>query len=186
MLIFIATPPTRSCTRADTGAGVGRVSEELLLHFFGTVDVLEPSGHLLDKARAALAHPSQFGAPAGHAAADFLQQGLETWHPAPGRYDCVWVQWCFLYLTDDDVVALLKRAVAGLKPRGMIVVKENVCQEGFVVDRDDSSLTRSAAYLQGLFSRAGVAVAYNVRQRGMPAELFEVRMFVLKPRPAAS
>ena len=46
-----------SCA-ADTGAGVGRVTEKLLLHHFGTVDVLEPSAHLLDKARVVLADTS--------------------------------------------------------------------------------------------------------------------------------
>ena len=158
------------------------MSEQLLLHHFGTVDVLEPSAHLLNKARTVLADPTSFGAPAGHKAGNFYQQGLESWQPEAWRYDCIWVQWCLLYLTDGDAVAFLQRAAAGLKAGGLIVVKENVCRDGFIVDRDDSSLTRSTAYLQGLFARANVSVLYNVKQRGFPGELFEVRMFALKPR----
>lgn len=148
------------------------------------MDVLEPSGHLLDKARQALAYPASFGAPPCHKAGQFYQQGLESWQPVAKRYDCIWIQWCLLYLTDDDIVSLLRRAAAGLRPGGAIVVKENVCGTGFVVDRDDSSLTRSAAYYAGLVARADMATTYSVRQRGMPRDLYEVRMFVLKPRSA--
>lgn len=53
---------------------------------------------------------------------------------------------CLLYLTDDDLVALLQRCAAALRPGGLIVIKENVCASGFVVDGDDNSLTRSHAY----------------------------------------
>jgi hypothetical protein len=35
---------------SDCGAGVGRVSKELLLHLFQEVDLLEPSAHLLQTA----------------------------------------------------------------------------------------------------------------------------------------
>jgi hypothetical protein len=37
-------------THADCGAGVGRVTKELLLHHFTEVDLLEPSQHLLETA----------------------------------------------------------------------------------------------------------------------------------------
>jgi protein N-terminal methyltransferase len=171
---------------ADTGAGVGRVTKQLLLHFFGTVDVLEPSAHLLAKARASLPPVATVpGIPPGHTAGRFFQQGLESFEPEPGRYDCIWVQWCLLYLTDDDLIACLRRAATGLKGGGRIVVKENICKKGFVVDRSDSSLTRSTAYLSGLFARADMATIYSAKQRGMPEELFEVRMFVLQPRCAS-
>jgi protein N-terminal methyltransferase len=37
-------------------------------------------------------------------------------------------------------------------------VKENVCKEGFVVDKDDNSLTRSNAYMLELFNKAEMSV----------------------------
>lgn len=40
------------CNNTDCGAGVGRVSKELLLHVFQEVDLLEPSQHLLETAGA--------------------------------------------------------------------------------------------------------------------------------------
>jgi len=44
----------RTLTVLDCGAGVGRVSQELLLPFFDTVDLCEPVPKLLDQARANL------------------------------------------------------------------------------------------------------------------------------------
>lgn len=173
----------RKLTAVDCGAGVGRVTQELLLHYFDTVDLLEPSCHLLDKARKniklAVAGRNY---PDGHEAGEFLSLGLQQFDPAPQRYDCIWVQWCLLYLTDADALALFERCKTGLKGDGLILVKENVCKEGFVVDTDDNSLTRSDAYMGGLFEQAGLEVVAAAKQRNFPKELFEVRQYVLRPR----
>jgi protein N-terminal methyltransferase len=86
----------RHCRRrvglADAGAGVGRVTQELLLKHFGTVDLLEPSKHLLDTAQEKLAALSKIF-PTGHRPGKFLYQGLETFVPENQRYDCIWLQW---------------------------------------------------------------------------------------------
>ena len=47
----------------------------------------------------------------------------------------IWVQWALLYLTDQDAVAFFQRCKTGLAPGGIIVVKENICAKGFVVDK---------------------------------------------------
>ena len=96
---------------ADCGAGVGRVSKDLLLRFFAHVDLVEPSAHLLAAARARLGEAvAAGGACGGRAGARlvgqpraFLQCGLQAWNPAPATYDVVWVQWALLYLTDGEM-----------------------------------------------------------------------------------
>lgn len=40
----------------------------------------------------------------------------------------------------------------------LVQVKENICKEGFVVDKDDNSLTRSNTYMLELFQKAGMSV----------------------------
>ena len=45
----------------------------------------------------------------------------------------------------DDVVRFFERCGKALKPGGMLLCKENVSAEGFVVDRSDLSITRWAA-----------------------------------------
>ena len=42
----------------------------------------------------------------------------------------------------------LRKCAAALKPGGLVIVKENICASGFIVDEEDSSLTRSDAYVQ--------------------------------------
>ena len=37
-------------------------------------------------------------------------------------------------LLADDLVALLERCKAGLREGGIVVIKENVCRTGFIVD----------------------------------------------------
>jgi hypothetical protein len=51
------------------------------------------------------------------------------------RYDCVWVQWVFSQLNDEDAVVFLKKAKASLNEGGVIILKENHCTHGFVVDK---------------------------------------------------
>jgi len=47
----------------------------------------------------------------------------------------------------EDVLEWLHKCAAALRPGGLVILKENICASGFVVDEDDSSLTRSDAYL---------------------------------------
>jgi protein N-terminal methyltransferase len=108
----------RRLVAVDCGAGVGRVTGGLLLRHFAEVDLLEPSRHLLDTAvRDLKARAADY--PEGHKVGRVLCQGLQDFDPTssggegveggeggeggeagPRRYDCIWVQWCLLYLTD--------------------------------------------------------------------------------------
>lgn len=82
-------------------------------------------------------------------------------------------------------MAFLRRCAAALRPGGVIFVKENVCNEGFIVDSEDASVTRSHAYNVELFTKhAGLKLAHTALQRGFPKPLFKVRMYALKPAEA--
>jgi len=167
---------------ADCGAGVGRVSKDLLLRFFATVDIIEPSEHLLAAAKTRLAAAVKKGGDLVGKPRTFLQSGLQAWSPPPASYDVIWVQWALLYLTDADAIAFLKRAAAALKPGGVLVVKENIAASGFVVDKEDRSLTRSHPYMLDLGKAAGLTCVSDARQRGFPAGLFGVRMYAWRAK----
>ncbi len=81
-----------------------------------------------------------------------------------------------LYLTDNDVEAMFVKAKSGLKPDGLIFVKENVCKEGFVVDNDDSSLTRSNKYMQDLFEKSNM----QVRSVSL-SDLLQLMVIIISP-----
>jgi hypothetical protein len=62
------------------------VSEQLLLHHFHTVDLLEPSQHLLSTGQAKLSAAVARGSfPRGHGLGLCLCQGLQEFQPQPQR-----------------------------------------------------------------------------------------------------
>lgn len=172
----------RQLVALDCGAGVGRVTEQLLLHHCAEVDLVEPSAHLLEAAKQRLGGHAVKGVPRGHKAVNFYQAGIEAHDPEPGRYDIIWLQWAALYLTDDDLIAFLRRSAAALKPGGMLFVKENVCERGFILDTSDASVTRSHAYYTQLFDKAGLRLTHTALQKDFPKGLFKVRMYALLPK----
>eukprot|EP01024_Parvocaulis_polyphysoides_P040034 TRINITY_DN3634_c0_g4_i2.p1 TRINITY_DN3634_c0_g4~~TRINITY_DN3634_c0_g4_i2.p1 ORF type:complete len:204 (-),score=19.64 TRINITY_DN3634_c0_g4_i2:761-1372(-) len=98
----------RKLTAIDCGAGIGRVTQQLLLPYFQTVDLLEPSKHLIEKAQKIM-HAQQINFPPGHSLGDCYCKGLQDFVPQQERYDCIWIQWCLLYLTDEHIIKLLQR-----------------------------------------------------------------------------
>ena len=86
----------------------------------------------------------------------------------------------------DDLIAFFRRCAAALRPGGAIFLKENVCPEGFIVDTDDASVTRSHAYYVELLGRAGLALAHTALQRNFPKGLYKVRMYAARPGGGAT
>jgi protein N-terminal methyltransferase len=160
----------------DVGAGIGRVTREVLLKRFEHVDLLEVSQRLLSAA------PDFIGQQHDVSRCQFYCRGMEQFSPAPGRYDVVWVQWVIGHLTDVDCVAFIRRCLDSLTATGVVVVKDNVCddEDAFHVDLADSSVTRSFPYLMGLFNIAGAEAIEFKFQENFPEDIFEVPMFALR------
>jgi protein N-terminal methyltransferase len=134
-----------------------------------------------------------------------FNMGLEDWQPTEGtQYDLVWIQWCVGHLTDEQLVAFLKRCKATLNPDGgVIVVKENnSTEDADEFDDVDSSVTRCAdasfsakataanrdsrtdRSLRRIFEEAGLRLLQVQLQRGLNPggrSLLPVRMYALKP-----
>ena len=124
-------------TALDCGAGMGRVTKGLLLRQFKEVDLVEPVGSLLEKAKTYVESKR---------AINFFEQPLQSFQPEPFRYDVIWNQWVLLYLPDDDLIAYLRKCAEALRENGLICVKENVVMEGqFILDDEDNSITRTHA-----------------------------------------
>ncbi|KAK4488073.1 hypothetical protein RD792_003815 [Penstemon davidsonii] len=85
------------------------------------------------------------------------------------------------------------KSTDGLKPGGLFVLKENIARSvfythsntlnssylGFVLDKEDKSVTRSDAYFKQLFKKCGLHIYKMKDQRGLPDELFAVKMYAL-------
>ncbi|CAG9949236.1 unnamed protein product [Clonostachys rosea f. rosea IK726] len=163
-------------TALDAGAGIGRITEGLLLHVAEQVDIIEPVSKFTDplKDKAGVRH--------------IFNVGLQAWHPPEGvTYDLIWTQWCLGHVTDDQMVEYLELCKSVLTPNsGVIVVKENQSTTGAdMFDATDSSLVREDGTFLQLFERAGLKLIKSDMQRGFPEtptkRLFPVKMYALKP-----
>ncbi|CAM8905928.1 unnamed protein product [Rhodiola kirilowii] len=162
----------------DCGSGIGRITKNLLIKHFNEVDLVEPVSHFLEAARENLAPGCVVGMDQ-HSAVNFFCTSLQEFAPESGRYDVIWVQWCIGHLTDDDFVSFFKRAKTGLKPGGFFILKENIARTGFVLDKEDRSITRSDLYFRHLFKQCGLHLYKIKDQKGLPDELFAVKMYAL-------
>ncbi|KAI5458983.1 alpha-N-methyltransferase NTM1 [Mariannaea sp. PMI_226] len=160
----------------EGGAGIGRITEGLLLHIAERVDLIEP----IAKFTAVINGKPGVG--------DIFNMGLEDWRPVEGvLYDLIWTQWCVGHLTDVLLVQYLERCKAALNPDGgVIVLKENVstCGED-QFDELDNSVTREDDKFRALFKQAGLKIIRTDVQHGFPLvkdlQLLPWRMYALKP-----
>lgn len=175
----------------DVGAGIGRVSKSLLLPLFESVDMLEQNLKYVEESKSFLANGNRRGnSKVGRRIACSMQafkadgvmgrDGVSS-GSLRGNYDVIWIQWCVIYLTDDHFASFLIECSQCLAPRGVIVIKDNVANSGFLVDKDDSSVMRSDPYLRHVFTRANLNVVSHARQLDFPRTVYPVRMYALRP-----
>ena len=165
---------------ADLGAGCGRVSKHFLLPLFQQVHLFEQSARLVREA------PAYIGSP-DNKRVTYTAQVLQDFCPEPCTYDVIWIQWVIGHLHDLDFIAFFRRCAIGLKPGGVIVLKDNVSEGStFMVDKDDSSVARCKAYMHLLLTLSGLNVALEQRQADFPEDLCPVHMWALTSIPPPS
>ncbi|KAF4615439.1 hypothetical protein D9613_003096 [Agrocybe pediades] len=155
------TPRTRAL---DVGAGIGRVTADVLLHLVSDVTILEPVEpfvlEALARTRASVENPTSKGTwrglSDGSKSVTILQGTLQGFHPLkphhakfldrvgfqPPRpesdigqgFDVIWCQWCLGHLSDIDLVSFLKRSHDSLKKHPRALI---VVKENICSDTDD-------------------------------------------------
>ena len=155
----------------DCGAGIGRISKHLLTPMFDRTDLLEPMAHMLEQAQKELPEDR-----VGELILDSMEKAV-----LPHQYDVIVIQWVAIYLTDEHFAAFLAKCKAALRPNGFIFFKENTnTRMNFLVDKDDSSLTRSDVHYKQIFAAAGVELVVQTQQKEWPDDLFPVIMYALR------
>eukprot|EP00804_Cyclotella_cryptica_P027435 CCRYP_008854-RA/>CCRYP_008854-RA protein AED:0.36 eAED:0.36 QI:134/1/1/1/1/1/2/354/305 len=159
----------------ECGAGIGRVSKGLLFPLGFTIcDLVEPSQRLLSHA------PEYIGSDYA-ARCRYFCTGLQDFVPQPDKYNIIFIQWVIGYLTDEDLVAFLKRCAVGLRPGGVIIIKDNTCTDvAFIADRGDASVTRSLPYILAIVKLAGLRLVYEQYQDDFPSTIFPVPMLAFE------
>lgn len=171
--------PEANCKKigADIGAGIGRVTKNMLSKHCDVVDLLEPVKPFVEQMNIELHELKEEGK-----IGKIYDMGMQDWKPEEGKYWLIWCQWCVGHLPDDELVKFLQRCKKALQPNGTIVVKENNTPTGNDdFDPEDSSVTRSDTKFKEIFERCGLKLIATDRQKGLPRELYPVRMYALKP-----
>ncbi|XP_030387245.1 alpha N-terminal protein methyltransferase 1 [Scaptodrosophila lebanonensis] len=163
----------------DCGAGIGRVSRNLLIPRFDKVDLVEQDTAFAAKAREyctiGCVHPNRLG--------EIYNVGLQEFQPpSDKKYDLIWSQWVLGHLTDEDLLAFFQRMRMSLASNAYLVMKENVTSTKNVMkDEEDSSVTRPLQLYERLLTQAGFRIVRKVKQQNFPKELFPVYMIACKP-----
>lgn len=84
------------------------------------------------------------------------------------------------HLTDSHLVQFLRRCQKGLRPNGLIVIKDNVSFEGVVPDEVDSSVCRDLEIVRSLVHRAGLQIVHEEQQMNFPQEIYQVHTLALR------
>ncbi|XP_064213119.1 N-terminal Xaa-Pro-Lys N-methyltransferase 1 isoform X2 [Tribolium castaneum] len=167
-------PPGRGHA-LDCGAGIGRITKHLLSDFFDQIDLVEQNPKFLSQAE-------QYLGPKLQEKVNYYSVGLQSFKPEK-QYDVIWCQWVLGHLTDLDLVTFLKSCQSGLKPNGVIIIKENISSsEEIDKDERDSSVTRPLSLFRQIFAKADLDCYRQVKQRNFPKGLYTVYMFILRPQ----
>ncbi|XP_010349035.1 N-terminal Xaa-Pro-Lys N-methyltransferase 1 isoform X2 [Cebus imitator] len=106
--------------------------------------------------------------------------GLQDFTPEPDSYDVIWIQWVIGHLTDQHLAEFLRRCKASLRPNGIIVIKDNMAQEGVILDDVDSSVCRDLDVVRRIVYSAGLSLLAEERQENLPDEIYHVYSFALR------
>lgn len=171
-------PPEYRKLTIDMGAGIGRITRDLLWKVSDTVDLLEPVKPFVAQMEQELVGVKQRGK-----LGDIYDIGMQEWYPDPNKkYWLIWCQWCVGQLPDAVLVEFWRRCRDALIENGIgtMIVKENIAPFEDIFDETDSSVTRTDAKFRQLFIEAGFKLIASDVQKGLPKELYPVRMYCLK------
>ena len=96
----------------------------------------------------------------------FYESGFQD-HVFEHKYDCIWLQWFLMYLTDKDLLHILKKCAENVTidettgKSGLVVIKENVRNVGYYVDKEDNSIIRSPLHFAKIFDAVGLEILHK-------------------------
>ncbi|KAI3405124.2 hypothetical protein KGF56_002080 [Candida oxycetoniae] len=158
----------------DMGAGIGRITRDVLWKVSDKIDLLEPVVPFVKEMAKELVEVEKLGK-----LGEIYNIGMQDWIPDK-KYWMIWCQWCVGQLPDEALVQFWQKCRDALMENGTLIVKENIAPVEDIFDDTDSSVTRTDSKFRQLFSQAGFKLIATDVQRGMPKELYPVRMYSLK------
>lgn len=158
--------------------GIGRVTKHVLSEYFDEIDLLEQN-------EAFLAASKEYMGETYAKVTNTIAQGIQQFEPRQDvYYDCIWGQWVFGHITDQDLVRFFDKCYTCLnKPHGMIVIKDNITKtENSILDEVDSAVTRSHRAFLNIFTSLHHFELKHTFKLKWPQEMFPVRTYVLSQK----
>ncbi|KAK7446392.1 hypothetical protein VKT23_004244 [Stygiomarasmius scandens] len=189
-----SSPPDRPYRALDVGAGIGRVTSDVLLHLVDHVLLLEPVAPLIQQA---LANARDWPAlVTKQKSVTFVQGILQAFnpsrplHPLPdvadstiklldrigspdehlsdidSGFDVIWCQWCLGYLDDPDLVSFLQRSKNALRDieKGKSLI---IVKENCCSDSEDGSAKTVFDEDDSSFTRSDMAWKSAFKKAGL-------------------
>lgn len=176
--LFKLKPTPAKQHALDCGAGIGRVTKNLLIKYFESVDLVEQDAIFVNKANQYLSVEGKLHPKIG----EIFNEGLQTFQPATTKYDVIWCQWVLGHLTDADLSNFFRRCILSLKPNGCLIIKENcTSHDDFTIDSVDSSVTRSLRITKQILISCGLRILKISKQNNFIPGLFPVYMLACRP-----
>ena len=162
----------------DFGAGIGRVTRDFLHKICDKVDLVEPVAPFVKQMHVELQPLKEEGK-----IGEIYDIPMQDWKsPEEGRYAIIWCQWCCGHLPDTAFLEWLDECKRAIQEDGILVIKENnTNDDDDLFDPEDSSKTRADKTFRKLFQQGGWKLIATDLQKGVPKELFPIRMYALKP-----
>jgi protein N-terminal methyltransferase len=159
---------------ADVGCGIGRISISILSKHFRHITLVEPVAKFLRKAEAEVARTG--------VSVRAIECGAQDWQ-IDEDFDCIWLQWVCMFLTDEDVIDLLRRCRQHLRPNGIVVLKDNMIlsrnRSEAIWYPHDHSISRSVFHVKDLIIQSGLKVHSNKQQTVWNNDFIPLYCFVL-------
>jgi len=155
----------------DCGAGIGRVTDNVLRHYFKEIDLVEINKNFTDYAKEYFINNKKikniFCSPI---------QKIEF----KKKYDCIWIQWCLENLNDKDLNVFMKNCHNNLNENGLVIIKENIEEEkDFSFSEADYSKIRSDKIFQIFFEKQKFMIYKHFHHPLWPTDLMKVSIYVL-------
>ncbi|KAH0570361.1 putative S-adenosylmethionine-dependent methyltransferase [Spironucleus salmonicida] len=145
----------------DVGAGIGRVTEHVLSKIFISVDTVENN--------------QQYSVIQKCTRQKYIQEA--QLFLIDQTYDLIWIQWVIGHLTDQDLLQMFKNFAKMTK---YIVIKDNLCTQGFMFDSTDANILRNFHLFEDIVKQAGFIIKESEIPDTWPKNLYPIQAILLQ------
>lgn len=168
---LINSKKLKTNTVIDCGAGIGRVSDKVLQHYFNECDMVEMNAKFTNYAKEYFKNNKKIK--------NIFCSPIQNFE-FTRKYDCIWIQWCLENLDDKDLNKFLSNCHKNLREDGLVIIKENIEEDHeYTISDTDYSKIRSDKLFQRFFEKQKFMIYKHFHHPFWPSDLMKVSIYVL-------